>query len=187
MPPLSPAQIACLIVVTIGAVCDLRTKKIPNLLTFPAAALGIVLQLIQSGPPGALSAVEGWFAALGIMLLTRFLGWKSCPFGGGDLKLIAAVGSLLGPGDVLLVLWWFFLSFAFVNWWRLASALPWRQFIRALPALVSTGSLTCLAGIDWTTFNQARKAGQLFGPFYAVGTYCAIFFRHATRVFFGFN
>ncbi len=182
MPPLSPAQIACLVIVVVAAVIDLRTAKIPNLLTFPAAALGIILQLVQFGPQGALWAVEGWFLGVGIMLATRIFGF---PFGMGDVKLIAAIGSLLGPSMIFLVFFWFFLSFAPIAWIRLASAVPWKQLIVAFPQILFSRNLQVLKQLDWSRFNDARKSKLMFGPFYAVGTFCALFLEQPTRKFLG--
>ncbi len=183
MPPLSITQIVCFFVVVIAAACDLRTRKIPNVLTFPAAAAGITLQFILSGPQGALAGIEGWFAAAGIMLATRLLGW---PFGMGDVKLVAAIGSFVGPSLILLVFFYFFISLAPVAWYRMFSAFPWRQIFSALPLLITTGNLSALANLDWTRFNTARRSSLLFGPFYAVGTACAFLLERPTRIFLGF-
>lgn len=182
MPSFTPAQIACLIVVAIATVTDLRSHKIPNILTFPAAAAGVVLQLIAYGPQGALWAVEGWALAVAVMLLTRLFGW---PFGMGDVKLIAAVGSFVGPAMVMLVFLYFFLSLAPVAWYRILAAMPWRQIIGSIPSLIKTGNWSMLSGMDWSRFNKARKSPLLFGPFYATGTLCAILFEQPTRTFLG--
>ena len=57
-------QISHLLLLAIVAVCvviDWRTTKIPNLITFPAALVGIVLNYMLTGWTGALHAVAAWF------------------------------------------------------------------------------------------------------------------------------
>lgn len=184
MAPLSPAQIACLLVATVAAILDLKTKKIPNWLTFPAAILGVILQYMASGQAGAVSALEGWVLAVAMMLATRPFGW---PFGMGDVKLVAAIGSFLGPGDVLIVFFWFFLSFAPVAWYRIAASLPWKGLIGAMPSFLKTHDPQLIINLDWSGFNKARKAPLLFGPFYAAGAFLAILLSGPTRALLGFK
>lgn len=81
---------ACLI----AAASDVRKHKIFNWLTFPLIAAGPVAQLWLHGAPGLLSSVLGMgfmLAALLIMFFTIGIN-----FGGGDIKLLMALGGLLG-------------------------------------------------------------------------------------------
>ena len=81
----------------IACVTDLRTQRIPNLLTFGAALAGLVVHMALDGATGALTAGSGWLAGLVIFLPFFALGGM----GGGDVKLLAALGAWLGPYQTL--------------------------------------------------------------------------------------
>jgi prepilin peptidase CpaA len=78
----------------LAAIVDLRTRRIPNLLTFPAVALGILLAMSGAAGQSLGSALLGLGVGAGLMLPGYFWGGT----GAGDVKLMGAVGSLLGPG-----------------------------------------------------------------------------------------
>lgn len=75
-----------------ACVSDLRTRRIPNLLTLSGAGLGLVLGLILGGASGGLGALGG--LAIGFAALIPFYALGG--LGAGDVKLMAAAGSLLG-------------------------------------------------------------------------------------------
>jgi prepilin peptidase CpaA len=76
---------------------DIWTRRIPNALTLVAALAGLLFHVFTSGVDGALTAAGGWGVGL-IMLLPFFaLGGM----GGGDVKLMAALGAWLGPQETL--------------------------------------------------------------------------------------
>ena len=92
-----PAVLA-LLTASIGLLTDLRTRRIPNWLTASALIGGLVVNLLVGGPPGVLSALEG--AGLGFVLLIPFYAIRA--MGAGDVKLLAALGALLGPQTLLV-------------------------------------------------------------------------------------
>ena len=78
----------------IGAtVTDLRARRIPNYLTFPAAGAGFALHSVQEGWWGLALALVGAVTTPGVLMLLRAFR----RLGMGDVKLAAAVGALLGP------------------------------------------------------------------------------------------
>lgn len=91
-------QIASALVLTLLAGwIDHRTGFIPNRLTAAALFLGLGLALANGGGSGLLFAIAGIFAtALVPLILSRFGA-----MGGGDVKLFAALGALLGAGSAL--------------------------------------------------------------------------------------
>ncbi len=73
-----------------GAVCDLRTREVPPLLTLPAMALVGGLRLHE----GRYELFASWLAI--------FLLWSAHFFGGGDAKILM-VETALFPGPRFLV------------------------------------------------------------------------------------
>ena len=77
---------------------DLRTRRIPNALSGTAALLGVALNALHAGAPGLLWSVAGFALMLSVLLAPFALGG----LGGGDVKMMAAVGAFLGPRLALL-------------------------------------------------------------------------------------
>lgn len=85
--------VTTVLVVGMAMLTDLRSRRIPNLITFPALGVALVLRTILQGWTGMGLALGGMFAAPFLLLLMH--GGKG--IGMGDLKLAAAIGALLGP------------------------------------------------------------------------------------------
>ena len=94
---------ALLAFVTVVAVSDLVTHRIPNTLTMSGAALGLALNGLQSGGGGLLHGALGLLVGLGVFLPLFFLARG---FAAGDVKAMAAVGAYLGPQGALLAACW---------------------------------------------------------------------------------
>lgn len=92
-------QAAAIVIAVIAAVWDLKTRRIPNVLTFGAALAAIVVHLWLQGPAGAGWAVAGWLVGVAFFLPFFALGGM----GAGDVKLLGALGAWLGPGPVVWV------------------------------------------------------------------------------------
>lgn len=75
---------------------DLKYKIIYNYITFPAIILGLSLNLLYSGLSGLKSAMLGLLVG-GFILLIFYL---SGGVGAGDIKFLAAIGSLKGASFV---------------------------------------------------------------------------------------
>ncbi len=85
-------------VTTAAAVVDLRTRRVPNWLTFGIAALGVTMATAHLGGVGVAGAVEGLLVGLVLMLPGHVIGRT----GAGDVKLLAALGTLLGPRSIAM-------------------------------------------------------------------------------------
>jgi prepilin peptidase CpaA len=90
-------QFVVLAVGVVACVTDIRARKIPNILTFGAAAGGLFYHLWIGGPAGLALGLAGW--ALGIALFLPFFLLRG--MGAGDVKLLAALGAWLGPLQVV--------------------------------------------------------------------------------------
>jgi prepilin peptidase CpaA len=86
------------ILLAIAVFSDLRRRRIPNTLTFSAVGLGITWAGWFEGQPGLSFAVCG--LAVGLFVFLPFYLLGAC--GAGDVKLMAAAGTYLGPQGALL-------------------------------------------------------------------------------------
>lgn len=75
-----------------AGITDARSRRIPNWLTYPAIPLAILLHTIAGGWPGAKLSLLG--TALGLGVLLPFVLVRS--LGGGDWKLVGALGAFFG-------------------------------------------------------------------------------------------
>jgi prepilin peptidase CpaA len=88
-------SVSVLVIGVVACVFDVRTRRIPNLLTFGAAIAGLCFHAFVSGASGAILAGSGWLVGL-LILIPYFLAGG---MGGGDVKLLAALGAWLGPWE----------------------------------------------------------------------------------------
>jgi prepilin peptidase CpaA len=96
----SMATLPAALLVALGLICaytDVRRGRIYNAITYPAIALGLIVQVALFGWAGALSAVEGF--AVGFF--PAFIVFATGGMGGGDVKLLGAIGALAGPTAAL--------------------------------------------------------------------------------------
>jgi prepilin peptidase CpaA len=96
---LEPGQVVALILSALACWFDVRTRHIPNLLTFGGAALALGYSLVTGGPGGLLTSALGWLAGAALFLPFFALGGM----GAGDVKLAACIGAWLGPMAAVFV------------------------------------------------------------------------------------
>lgn len=94
-----PVQAALAAVVLASAASDIRSRNIPNWLTLGAVAAGLVLNTALSGWPGLKLSAIGLAAAALIFLPLFIMRW----LGGGDVKLMAAIGAFSGVENLIVV------------------------------------------------------------------------------------
>jgi prepilin peptidase CpaA len=88
------------VIAVAAAVHDARSRRIPNRLTLPAIAAGFLISAVAGGWPGLESAIWGALLGGGIFFLFFVVGGM----GGGDVKLMAAVGAWAGLQQVTPIL-----------------------------------------------------------------------------------
>lgn len=81
-----------LAMLAVAVVTDLRTGKIRNWLTAPAAVTGVALGAAGGGLTGMADRLAGMALVLAVVLLLS----RVASLGGGDIKLLIAVGALKG-------------------------------------------------------------------------------------------
>ncbi len=91
--PAVAIQAAALVVVFLAALSDFRHRKIPNWVVLMGLVLGFALNTFLYEWSGLFLAAKGF----GLALLVYVPLYALRAMGAGDAKLMAAVGSLLGP------------------------------------------------------------------------------------------
>ncbi len=94
---MSGVEIAVLALGCGAVVEDLRRRTIANWLTGSGLLAGLVLASSSGGGRGFLLALGGAAAGFALFWICYRLGG----LGGGDLKLMAAFGALLGPAAIV--------------------------------------------------------------------------------------
>jgi len=84
-------------VLLVAAIIDVRIQKIPNLLTFPAAALALIYHCFTNGINGFLFSIGGLATGLVLLFIPYLLGGM----GAGDAKLMGVVGGIIGAKGVI--------------------------------------------------------------------------------------
>jgi len=91
--------IAVLGVACVAVFFDVRDRRIPNLLTFGAALAAVAYAGVYGGWTGIGTSAAGWLAGAALFFPFFALGGM----GAGDVKLLAALGAWLGPGESVWV------------------------------------------------------------------------------------
>jgi prepilin peptidase CpaA len=89
-----------LTVAGIGGVTDVMTHRIPNKLTYLGMLIGIIGRFAVEGWHGLGSAIGGGLIGGGAFLVFFLLH----AMGAGDVKLITAVGCIVGPGAAIEII-----------------------------------------------------------------------------------
>lgn len=91
--------IILLLLILIAATCtDIQRHCIPNILSLGGIVLGLGFQIWAFGVDGLLIGMGGF--GVGLLILLPFYAFGG--MGAGDVKLMAAVGTFLGPFNALL-------------------------------------------------------------------------------------
>lgn len=96
---MSVSWVAVASICALACGCDVRSRRIPNLLTLGAAAAAALFGLAVNGVAGIVTSLAGWAAGAALFFPLFALGGM----GAGDVKLLAALGAWLGPTRVAWV------------------------------------------------------------------------------------
>lgn len=124
-----------------AAVFDLYQRRIPNALTLPAMAAGIAYWSYLNGMDGFMHGAGGLLLGFSFFIFFYLAGMM----GAGDVKLMGAVGSFLGPDGVFHA----FLYIAIVGGFY------------AFLTLVRNGTLKQAVGRCWVMVKGYLVTGQM--------------------------
>ncbi len=125
----------------VAAVTDWRERKVYNWLTYPLVIVGLILHTIAFGLSGLIAGGLTAVIVLIVGLIILPFGW----FGGGDIKLMIAIGATVGPAALFEIFFYSLfigllmgLSFSLVNGylWTLLKRIG--RFLKSLVISVST-------------------------------------------------
>jgi prepilin peptidase CpaA len=146
-----------------SALVDMYTRRIPNLLTLGVASLGTLLAAAHLSTVTPTQALLGFAIGLVLMLPGHFIGAT----GAGDVKLFAALGTLLGPqGAALAFMYTALAGGALAIVIALRRRLLWQTFERTADLVRSGGANA--GDIERSTSNRFAYA-----PAIAIGSLVA--------------
>jgi prepilin peptidase CpaA len=159
------------VVLMMAVVIDIRSRRIPNWLSLPFLVAGLALSAWRGGLPGFGRSIAGVGLAValaGALCYLRGMGM-------GDLKLFAAVGAWIGPGQLFVAL----IATGIVGGFLAVGYALWHGSLGK--SLDSTGEL--LAGFGKTGFrphatialNNAQALKMPYAPAIAIGTIFSFF------------
>jgi len=147
-----------------AVVIDVRTRRIPNALTFGLALTGLGVAFAGVGVT-PMQAVLGMLVGLVVMLVAHVFGAT----GPGDVKLVAAIGSLVGPALALRVC-----LYTAVAGGALALFVALQRGVLESTLYGARQLVTAPAGAREAIASPARGNRFAYAPAIAVGTFVAL-------------
>ena len=160
------------------AIFDLRERRIPNLLVFPAVVAGVVLNTYRLGLGGLGAASFGLIVGFALLILPYAFGGMKA----GDVKFLSAIGSFVGAADVIRVLLAALLCYpafaAVVVIRERKLRVTWLRFRRVLFNFLSffaPGMQLYALKLEGQDDSSIQSAATPFGVSLAAGTLIAIY------------
>lgn len=165
MPTISNVAFAALASgALVATVVDIRVRRIPNALTATMAGIGVGLAASGASGVSLGASLVGFALGLGLMMPGHALGAT----GAGDVKLMAAVGAIVGPALVVSA----FLFTALAGGVLAVAVAVRRQRLAA--TLVGTGRLIAVPGEARKEIQAATSSSRFaYGPAIAIGSVLA--------------
>lgn len=162
-------NIILVIVLFICLYTDIKSRKILNSVTLPTIIVALTYYLFTSGYEGFLYSGKGFLVGLGLLIIPYLLGGM----GAGDVKLMAAIGALMGTGFV-------FYSFIYTAIFGGVIALFLMIKQRGLMNLLKSSIFTLVffrsnLGSILTKKNHQSSIAFPYGIAIVLGTLCTLF------------
>ena len=161
------------VALAIATFSDLRSRRIPNWLVFPFLVMGVTVSVWRHGWHGLGTSLEGLGLGLLVFGVLFFMGGM----GAGDVKLCAAIGAWIGPGQLMLAL----VVTGLAGGVMALGWAVWGGFLKDL--LIDTGNLMFGRGkhtgdedTQETRVNPLRRKIP-YAPAIAIGTLISFFAR----------
>ncbi len=157
------------VLVAIAVYTDVRWGKIHNALTAPFAVLGLVLNSVDRGLAGLTLSLLGIAVGLGVFLLSAGFGRI---LGGGDIKLLMAIGALQGAPFVL----WTIVYMALAGGVLAVGIALWRKDLMASLRRLGAGlSLRAFARVPIDVADAKSTARLPYAIPIAIGSLAALY------------
>jgi prepilin peptidase CpaA len=157
------AQVWIAILVGLAAAMDdLSRRHIANWIPAAALAGGFGWQIGSNGWLGALTAAGGTVVGFAVFLIFYLLGGM----GGGDVKLMAGFGALLGPGRLLEAALWT----AGVGGILAVCAIGWKALRRRIVRKTVAGAVAA----ELSQEDREREASIPYAPAIALGVWLSL-------------
>ncbi|NLO74589.1 MAG: prepilin peptidase [candidate division WS1 bacterium] len=161
-----------IVITGVAIYTDIRWGKIYNFLTMPALGLGLVLNFALRGEEGLMLSAQGVGVGLVLFLVSALFGRL---LGGGDVKLLMAIGALQGPHFLMWTLFYMALAGAVL---AIAVALYHGILGQRVRALAASCYLRVAQGMPME-MNEAGGGPRLpYAIAIGVGSLVAFVFAH---------
>ena len=161
--------VAIILLITLALESDLRTYKIKNTVTYSFMLAGMILNLLSEGPRGFILSLLG----IVLPLICLFALYALRFIGAGDIKLLGAVGAIMGASFALYAA-----AFSFICGGLMAIAIiiKGKNGMERLGYLLEYIKSCLLSGklLKYTDFNHKNGNGEFhFSIAVASGTAAA--------------
>ena len=161
MPQVTSSVFATVAVgVLVATVVDIRTRRIPNDLTATMAGIGVGLAATGISGVPLWASMLGFVLGLALMMPGHLLGAT----GAGDVKLMAAIGAIVGPAVVVSAF-----LFTAIAGGVLALIVAMRRK-RLAVTMAGAGRLIAGANVQQEIRSATPASRFAYGPAIAVGS-----------------
>ncbi len=164
------SDILLILLLVISLTADLITHKIYNCVTFPAVAVGLLVNILNHGVSGLTSSMLGF--AIGFCVFAIVFAFGGV--GGGDVKLMAAVGAIGGYPFILNACFYGILTGGIMA----IAVMVWKgTFWRGLKNIFRLSFSFVIPGLKTEALKLSNSEKIPYGAALSVGTFIAWIFR----------